>query len=107
MMEQSSHQVLVDCSSLCAVDRANLQAQSVLKALFARIDLLVVFHPGFSILDGKRTSDCIEKGAAAPQPKMEIYRQLSGGSVHIWEVVLDYAPGEDNQTCNTGNKHDH
>jgi hypothetical protein len=41
------------------------------------------------------------------KPKMKIDRQLSIGFVHAWEVVLDYAPGEDNQTCNPGNKHDH
>jgi hypothetical protein len=36
-----------------------------------------------------------------------LYRQLSVGFFHTWEVVPDYAPGEDNQTCNPGNKHDH
>jgi hypothetical protein len=36
---------------------------SVLKSL-TRISLLVVFHCGFSILDGKRTGDCLETEAA-------------------------------------------
>jgi hypothetical protein len=42
---------------------------------------------------------------AGRKPKMDIH-QLSVGFFPTWEVVADYTPGEDNQTCNPGNKHD-